>query len=91
MIKSKILIGCILTIAIFLGFQYLRDTPSHSAYNPNLALNLSSGTALPTPKALPEFKLVDHNQKLFSHKQLFDVFWLYTMPWNMPSHVRQTQ
>lgn len=56
----------ILLIAFFIKTAHT-PTNTRSAQN---QLSLTTGTALPQPRALPNFSLVDSNNKLFSNKQL---------------------
>lgn len=57
-------------IALFFGIGRFIHAPNHITAAPHL----SSGTALSEPRALPEFELIDSNNKVFSHKQLYDTW-----------------
>ncbi len=70
--KNYLFIFCIALIALLIAFFLNTETTSSEAPPIPIKkpLHLTSGTALPEPRALPHFNLTDSNNKLFSNKQL---------------------
>lgn len=69
--KNLLFIFCIMLIVLAIGlFISTGHTPAPISHSAQHQPTLITGTALPEPRNLPNFSLVDSNNKLFSNKQL---------------------